>query len=245
QVTHEGRRILNTALKWAEFHQFKIINADTDSISFSSNKIINSNYYLEDLNKSFDMYIKWEDDGYYKKIIVVAAKNYIMVSDKVTIKGSSLKATTKEKALKRYINEVIDILIEGNNNALLPHYESYVRQICNIKDIKDWCSKKTITKKVLDPKRTNESRVLDAVSDIEGLQEGDKVYVFFKTDKELCTADNFDGKYSKKKLFEKLYKTVKIFESVIDTTQFKNYALVKNQKLLEQTQIDLIENRIC
>lgn len=249
KVTEEGRRILNVALNWAKHKGFAIINADTDSVSISNGELLDTNICINELNELSGAGIKWEkdgkNDGYYSKVIVVAAKNYILKGEKIIIKGSSLKATTKEKALKRYIDEVINILIEGNLDALLPHYEKYVKEINNLKDIKDWCSKKTITKKILDPKRTNESRILDAVSDIEGMQEGDKVYVFFKTDKELCMAENFTGEYSKKKLFDKLYKTVKIFESVIDIKQFKNYALVKNMKELDKQTLFDFENRVC
>ena len=144
--------------------------------------------------------ISWEDDGFYKKVVVVAAKNYVLVGDKLTIKGSALKATTKEKALQRYLREVIDIIIDGKEQTLVAHYENYVKEICSLTQIDEWASKKTITKAVLNGTRSNETRVLDAVGSIEGLQEGDKVYVFFKTDKELCTVENFTGEYSKKKL---------------------------------------------
>lgn len=244
-ITRVGREILDGAVKWCESKGYLLVNADTDSISFTSGKTLEIKTCIEEINKISGNGINWEDDGYYSKVIVMAGKNYVLLGKNLTIKGSALKATTKEKALKRYIDEVINILIEGNLDALLPHYEKYVKEINNLKDIKDWCSKKTITKKILDPKRTNESRILDAVSDIEGMQEGDKVYVFFKTDKELCTAENFTGKYSKKKLFDKLYKTVKIFESVIDIKQFKNYGLVKNMKELDKQTLFDFENHVC
>jgi DNA polymerase elongation subunit (family B) len=244
-VTEVGRNVLTSAIDWTKNNGFSLINADTDSVSISNGDILDAEKCLQELNEISGQGISWENDGYYSKVIVVAAKNYILFGEKTTIKGSALKATSKEKALKRYINEVIDILKRGNTGELVPHYESYIRQICNLTDITDWCSKKTITKKILDPKRTYEFRVLDAVSHVEGMQEGDKVYVFFKTDKELCAVENFSGEYSKKKLFDKLYKTVKIFESVLDISQFINYALVKNMKKLESTSIVDFENRLC
>lgn len=241
-VTEVGRNILNIALEWAAYEGYKLINADTDSISISNGSELDVQKCLNTLNDLSGPGISWEDDGFYKKVVVVAAKNYVLVGDKLTIKGSALKATTKEKALQRYLREVIDIIIDGKEQTLVAHYENYVKEICSLTQIDEWASKKTITKAVLNGTRSNETRVLDAVGSIEGLQEGDKVYVFFKTDKELCTVENFTGEYSKKKLLGKLYKTVEIFESVIDIKQFKNYSLVKNLKELEQA--DFID-RLC
>lgn len=234
QVTHEGRRILNVALDWAKFHNLQIVNGDTDSISFTNGKDLLINQCLEQLNARSGEGIVWEDDGYYKKVIVVKSKNYVLQGEKLTIKGSGLKATMKEKALQRYIREVIDALLAGKKESLLDHYFLYVQEICSLTDITDWCSKKTITKAVLEGTRANETRVMDAVEDVEGLQEGDKVYVFFETPEKLTQASDFKGKYCRKKLFDKLFKTIKIFENVIDVKQFPNYALKGNQKKLLQ-----------
>jgi hypothetical protein len=76
---------------------------------------------------------------------------------------------------------------------------------------------------------------MDAFEGTEGLQEGDKVYVFFETVDKICQDNNFKGNYSRKKLLDKLYKTIRIFDNIIDVKQFPNYALKVNQKkLLEQ-----------
>lgn len=241
-VTEVGRNILLNALEWAKNNTYSIVNADTDSISITNGNPLNADKCISELNLLSGKGINWENDGYYDKVIVLKAKNYVLFSDKTVIKGSALKATTKEKALQQYIKQVLDIIKQGNTNELVPHYESYVTQIMNLKDISEWCSKKTVTKAVLNGTRTNETRVMEAIKDVEGIQEGDKFYVFFKTDKELCRLEDFDGIYDKKKLLGKLYNTVKIFSSVLDIKQFKNYSLIKNFK--ELNQIDFVD-RLC
>jgi hypothetical protein len=103
----------------------------------------------------------------------------------------------------------------------------------DIKDIKRWASKKTITDKVLNPQRTNEQKVLDALGDSE-FAEGDKIYIYFKEDDSLGLVQNFDGKYNKDKMIEKVFKTSKLFDSVIPEGTFINYKLKKNKNLLDK-----------
>jgi hypothetical protein len=226
---------------------YKLLACDTDSIKLyksdgSPLSESERSQILFTLNSLLPPPMSIDNDGYYEKVIVLKAKNYVLFGDKTTIKGSALKATTKEKALQKYIKEVLDIIKRGNTDELVPHYESYVKQIMNLRDISEWCSKKTVTKAVLSGTRTNETRVMDAIEDVEGIQEGDKFYVFFKTDKELCRLEDFDGIYDKKKLLGKLYNTVKVFSNVLEISQFKNYALVKNYK--ELTKVDFVD-RLC
>ncbi len=251
EVTKHGRKILKDAVKWASGQDlkynkddkwflvdtenkgkgFKIVNADTDSISYepTGGDIVT---HLEEINGSCPDLIRWTNDGVYDSILVVKAKNYALkVGDKVKIKGSALKATMKETALRDFLNDTILELLKGNT-AVRGSYLAHVRTIRNLKDITPWCSKKTVTASVLAPKRTNESRVLDALKG-ENYQEGDKVRMFFKSPTELCLDKNFDGVYDKDKLYEKLYKTVKVLEPVLDMEGFPNFKLKRNKEALE------------
>jgi hypothetical protein len=177
--------------------------------------------------------IRWEDDGYYKTVVVVKAKNYVLQDEDgdVTIKGSGLKGTMKERALQQFMREVIELLLKGRKDRLVRLYETYVKRVDNLTDITDWCFKKTVTKSVLEPERTNEDRVKDAL-DLETVSEGDKVYLFFKSAEQLCLREEFDGTYDKDKLFKKLYDTLCVFETLIDVDLFPNYALKRNKELL-------------
>ena len=220
-------------------HNFVLVGGDTDGLAFKKpdEKPFTQEErqaLLDELNSYMDELIRWEDDGVYKRQIVVKAKNYILQDEagKVKIKGSALKATTKEKALQRFIKEVVECLLKDRKDHILMIYLEYAKEIMNIKDISDWCFKKTITKSVLNPERTNEQRVLDALNELD-VREGDKVYVFYKTPEELCLREKFDGTYDRDTLLKKLYNTLEVFGTIIDMSLIPNFALKRNKPLLE------------
>jgi DNA polymerase elongation subunit (family B) len=229
RVTALGRAILGRGIRYAENQFCPIVNADTDSFSFVVNRPgFNFQWWIHCLNRCFKDKIVWEDDGFYDRVIVVKAKNYALKQgDSIKIKGSALKATMKEPALKEFLKDSIEVLLTGNFIGVPALYDNTAKEIANIKDITRWSSKKTITDKVLNPKRTNEQRVLDALHG-KKVQEGDKVHMFFKTKTELSLAEDFNGEYDKDKLYEKLFKTVKVFENVLPIGDFLNYKLKKN-----------------
>jgi DNA polymerase I len=239
-VTTKGREILQKCIDWASEKSYVLVNADTDSISYA--KSDNSAFTeteldndLVDINSRYPSRIRWEDDGYYSCVIVVKAKNYILQTPdgKVKMKGSALKATTKEPALREFINRMIKLMLEGGTTYKEVYWE-YVQEILNVKDIRRWVSRKTISDKVLDPQRTNEQKIKDIIDNTEYV-EGDRVYVYFKDDGSLGLAENFDGNYSKPKLLKKLFDTSTVFSTVLPVKElFINYSLVRNYKLLVQ-----------
>lgn len=258
-VTERGREILKSAIKWASGQDVKynedlkwhtvntrnkgkgytIVNADTDSISYVGN--VNSSIYedLEEINRLYTKKIVWEDDGTFESFLVVKAKNYAMLQGgKIKIKGSALKATMKEGALKSFLEQALDILLTGDSSQLKHVYQEYVERICNLQSVDEWASKKTITKKVLYPERTQERRVLEAVQGKQ-IQEGDKIRVFFETDKTLKCVEDFQGLYHRPTLHGKLFNTVKVLAPVLDMAEFPNYKLKGKQK--ELLNLGLIE----
>jgi hypothetical protein len=96
-----------------------------------------------------------------------------------------------------------------------------------------WCTKHTLTKAVLTNDRPNEVRIRNALKN-KPMQEGDKFFLFFKSDTERCLLEDFDGVYSVDSLLKKLYDTLCIFETILDLTNFKNYKLVRNKKALDE-----------
>jgi len=222
-------------------YDFIVVGGDTDGVAFKKRdqKPFTDEEraaLIAELNAQMDQMIHWEDDGVMKRQIVVKAKNYVLVDEdgKRKIKGSALKATTKEKALQNFISEVIDLMVKDRMDQIYSLYMKYAREIVDLKDITDWCSKKTVTKAVLTSDRTNETRVLEAIGDTP-VQEGDKVYVFFKTPEELCLRENFDGTYDRDILLGKLYDSLCVFETVIQTDLFPNLSLKRNQYLIPNT----------
>ena len=141
-------------------------------------------------------------------------------------------------------------------------YLEYIKEAIDVKDIKRWAAKKTVTKPVLesatDPEaRANESKVWDAIKHLNP-QEGDKVYVYYTQDgmKQdvkkgelqfnkktgepkmvpniiLKSIDQYNNDFLPSKLVERVYATLEIFKSVIDLDQFVDYTSKKNVHLLE------------
>jgi DNA polymerase I len=236
-VTTKGRDILQTAIRWAEKNEQTIVNADTDSISICGGVWESKPFresMLAHLNSLFTSGIRWEDDGFYDAVLVLKAKNYVMRTPegKLKTKGSALKATLKERALKEFIDRLLRALMDGSPSPL-DLYDEYAREAVQVRDINRWAAKKTITERVLAPLRTNEERVAHA---LEGSDygQGDKVFMYFTAEGSLKLAENWTGDHDPHRLLEKLYKTVKIFATVLNMADFKNYSLKKNRKSLAE-----------
>jgi DNA polymerase elongation subunit (family B) len=238
-ITKTGRDILEGAIQWAKFKNYPIANADTDSISYTKlneeeitkeEQIAN----LREINLLFPERIKFEDDGYFPTVCILKAKNYILYDGKkIKIKGSALKATTKCPALKEMIGKFITSLIE-NKDDYQEIYHSYIKEACNVQDIKRWASRKTISDKTLNPERTNEQRIKDTLEGTEYV-EGDRIYTYFKDNTTLELVERFDGNYSVDKLLASCYDTSWIFENVLDCELlFKNYKLKKSKESLKE-----------
>lgn len=220
---------------------FQIVNADTDSFSYTTGKKLTKDEFdahITEINNLFDKGIIWEDDGCYKSVLVVKAKNYALKSynkkEPIVIKGSALKATMKEKALCFFISEVIDLLLSGKKDQLFQLYNHYAQEIVFPEiDISRWSSKKTITKAILNPERTNEERVLNAIKH-RNFREGDKFRTYFTNNPDFPVRleDEYKNDHDSIILLEKLYKTLNVFATVIDIDCFPNYKLKRNQGLL-------------
>lgn len=223
-------------------HNFIVCGADTDSIMFCKPDQTpfsedEQEDLLVELNELFPSDIKWEHDGVFPKVIYVKAKNYILFDGKtVKYKGSSLKATTLEPRMKEFMNEVIHNIIYKNVDylELVTIYNKYVKEACNVTDIRPWCSRKTISQKTLTSTRTNETQIKDAISDTEHV-EGDRVWVYYTPEGVLKLSQDFEGTYSQARLLSKLHNAADRFKTILPVKDlFQNYALTRNQKQLCQ-----------
>ncbi len=238
-VTEKGREVLTDAMNYARGAKLPLVNADTDSISVASSggepwRPEQKQWLLDDLNKVSPGMIRWEDDGTYDRVLVLKIKNYVLERNgKRTIKGSALKATTKEPALRAFINEVIDALLREHADAIHGIYQRYVRQILELTDIKPWASKKTVSQRVLESSRTNEARVRDAIEGSDA-RAGDKVYVYFTSAGVLKLSQNWQRDHDPARLLKKLWDTAQTFETLYPTKTLTKYHLKKNYSNLLQ-----------
>ena len=219
-------------------HNFTIVNTDTDSISFckSDQSFISpeeEKYLINEINSLMPEHIKFDSEGVFQKVIVIKAKNYLLYDgNKLKIKGSALKATTKCPALKQLIKDILQAVLDDKDN-FKEIYDNYAKEILDIKDMSRWCSRVTITDKMLKNTRKNEVVKRDALAGSE-YREGDRCYMFYKSDNTMSLLENFNGDYNIDRLLENLYTTMEVFSPIMDMTQFPNYKLKKNKPLLEE-----------
>lgn len=233
-VTEKGREILQAAIEWAAASNHTLVNADTDSISitykgeeWSEDMRVR---VLQALNKLSPSRIKWEDDDVYPRVVVLKAKNYALDDGKtVKIKGSALKATTKEPALKEFIRAAVGTLLEGNT-CLAPLYQTYAREIMRLEDIRRWSSKVSYTEAVATSTRTREAKIREAIAGSE-LRQGDKFHLYTTTADRLKLVENWAGDHDVPTLLGKLHDTALIFDTVAtDLNTCLNYTLKRNAK---------------
>lgn len=235
-------------------HTWTLVNLDTDSLSFAKrdgSEFTKEEYQMIRRELNDIMYCEWEDDGQFECLVVLKAKNYIMrEGDKIKLKGNSLTDSKKEPALKEFTRELCeDFTISGGEKAVYL-YEKYMKEAAKIKDITRWATRKSVTKAVLNPSRTNEQKVLDAISHRDP-REGDKFWLYSaitgtsveytKTGKEkqvpikvLKCQDEYDNDHDIEHYLKRVRKTLEIFKPIIDLEDFPQYHLKSKKALLEQ-----------
>lgn len=243
-------------------HDWKLVNLDTDSLSFC--KKDGSAYTKEEEDMIFRelngiMYSEWEDDGVFDQVLVLKAKNYVLKpkgSDKLKFKGSSITDTKKEPALKEMLDKYLLDLLEGGHN-LISIYHDYMKEAYNIKDPQRWAIKKSVTASVLNPERKNEQSVLDAIKH-KSPREGEKYFLYTALDGErqdikkgepvflksgkakmipnniLKCVEDWDNDSYRDHYIKRVYATTKILENILDMDKFTKYHLKSNQVLLQQ-----------
>ncbi len=240
--------------------------------------------FIDDLNAQFPEKISFAHDGYFDAVLVMASKNYALLlnkdfckpkdldsegNPKLKTKGSSIRDQKKEPALREMMDKIIAALIYDRKETINDIYTSYVKEVVSpITDIKRWCQKKSLSESILDCKgyvesdikkgglRRNETNVWDAIKDEEGMQQGDKFYLYpvilgnsvesgrvGKNGKPLkdkitpITGLKLDKYWTNNhdcdKLVERCYKTLSIFKLVLNMDEYIDYSKAKNQVLLD------------
>jgi DNA polymerase elongation subunit (family B) len=232
-------------------HDFIIAPSDTDSISFCKSDMSEFSpeelkSLLGEINEQSPDKVLWEDDGYYKTIVALKAKNYVLYDGKkLKIKGSALKGSTRPEAIKEFIKKTIDTMVytenvEQVNPKLQEVYDQYVQEAMNVDNIKRWSARKTLSSTMLASERANETKVIEAIKGSD-YREGDRFFTYYKDDDSLGLSENFDGNYNKKRLLKNLHDTISIFDTVLPVKDlFKNYSLVKNYKSLDNPAPDKV-----
>ncbi len=256
-------------------YNFKLVNADTDSIMVCKENgelfsVEEQQALIGELNNMFPEHINWDEDGYFSSVVVIKAKNYVLKeheTNKIKIKGSGLKDSKKEFAMREMMSKIVEALLNHEIDKIQEIYESYIKEAILVKDIMRWSQKKTVTESVLNcangEGRKNEMDVYKAIEN-ETVQAGDKIYLYpvifgtevipggisEKTGKPLKDktveitglklAQNWSNDHDVDKLLDRVYATIKIFKSVIDINQFVDYTKKSNHELLKQLKRNIL-----
>lgn len=242
--THkDGRPKMEWVLEKTEekSNGFSIVNVDTDSFSFSSGKKITDEEFkslIVDLNSLYDSGIIWEDDGYFTKFIVMKAKNYVleMGKGKVKVKGSGLTDTKKEKKLKQFSNEIIELMLNGRIDHFFDLYRRYAMAIVTDFKVDEWAKRTKVSDSVLKPARKQEQDVYDTIFNrYPDAKLGEKFLLYRKDDDTLGFADFFDNDYSVGSYLGKLYSSLGVFENILPMDMIPNYKNTTNRHLIVDT----------
>lgn len=245
-------------------HDFLVNAGDTDSISFHKKNFESFSEeeriaLIEELNSILPEHIEYEDDGYFSHMLVCKAKNYCLVEDgstKIKKKGSSILDSKKAPALREMLDKSIENIIFHESSGILQIFEDYIKEVRDMKDIKRWCAKKSISSKVLNPQRANEQKILDAVKHLSP-REGDKYFLYTAVDGEkqkvakgepvflksgkpsmvknsiLKVAEDWTGDEDKEHYYKRVYMTMEILKNVIDMSQLTKFHNKSNIKKVE------------
>ena len=224
---------------------YDLVNVDTDSFSVTNGTAPTPEEFeeeIKDLNSLYPKLIRWENDGVFDRVIVVAAKNYVMKSgNSVKYKGSSIKDQKKEPILRRMMDELFNSLLSDNDN-IERIYESYCRKALEIDNINDWSVKKTVTRSVINETTSGQANINAAIKG-RGFSEGDKIWLYVKEDpekpadvnkKKYALIEDFQGEYHVWHYVKRVYDTLSILENLIDIKQFIKYHNKSNRSKLEE-----------
>lgn len=219
-------------------HDFILTPCDTDSISFCKNdgsefSEEEQESLLNEINSFMPNFITYAHDGYFPKIVILKAKNYITYDGvKIKKKGSSLKSSKTEKGISDLLNQVIEAMVfDKGEEEIICIYTNFIKEVNNLKDISRWVSKQTYTEKMINGIRANETKKVDAVVG-KDLQMGDKFYVYTTIDEKLKCQEDWVNDHNPNKLMKRIFDTMKIFGNILDIKLFPNYTLKKNKLLL-------------
>ena len=157
-------------------HNFIIVNGDTDSIAFKKpdEKPFSQeeqDSILAELNALMPKNIVWKNDKHYRRVIVLKAKNYVLVTyeGKKTFKGSSLRSRADERFGRRFLGQAVDLLLAENRTELAALYADLQAKIESRElGIEDIARRERVTEKTF----SSEARKRSATAMV-GLSVGD------------------------------------------------------------------------
>jgi len=134
KVTAAGRDVLRSMLGFLEERGATVIEMDTDGLYFLPPPDVSDPDLLEkDLQNVLPEGIEVEIDATYKAMFAYKSKNYALLTHdgRILMTGAALKSRGLEPFQRRYIHELITLLLTGRTDEIPDLYERYARAIRN------------------------------------------------------------------------------------------------------------------
>lgn len=131
-VTAEGRRILETMLRFLEDAGARVIEMDTDGIYFVPPAGDTSTAAMAArIQAVLPAGIEIDLDATYRAMFGYKSKNYALLdhAGNVSVTGAALKSRGLEPFQRRFIHEVLHLLLEDRAAEIPPLYDTYARAI--------------------------------------------------------------------------------------------------------------------
>ena len=135
QVTAKGRELIQSAVLWLKQRGATIIEIDTDGIYFVPPQDISSvedeEHLIQGLAASLPSGIELELDGRYPAMFSYKMKNYALLDSKgrLLIKGSGLRSRGLELFQRRWMEEMLLLLLQGERDQIPALYQRYLEDI--------------------------------------------------------------------------------------------------------------------
>ncbi len=189
EITEAGQSILKHMIAWLQRQSCQVVELDTDGIYFvlppSRDSLEAGQELISQLALTLPEGIDVELDGQYQAMFSYKMKNYALLSHagKLTIRGSGLRSRGLERFQRRFLRELILLLLkdEGNNLQLL-YTQTLAKFDRHEFDINDLCKTETLSEslgvyqqKVKAGKRNPSALYELALKSGRGYQPGDQL----------------------------------------------------------------------
>ncbi|MCF7853163.1 MAG: DNA polymerase II [Candidatus Pacebacteria bacterium] len=135
-ITAEGRRILQDMVNFLKRRNAAVIELDTDGIYFVPPSASNDTIAMEkDIQSILPHGIEVDLDATYQAMFSYKSKNYALLTHEgqLAVTGAALKSRGLESFQRRYMHDLITLLLTGREAEAETLYQTYEKTIANHK----------------------------------------------------------------------------------------------------------------
>lgn len=136
-VTAKGRELIQSAVAWLKQNGALVVEVDTDGIYFAPPEEIatagDEERLIQALAATLPQGIELELDGRYRAMFSYKVKNYALLdhNDRLVVKGSGLRSRGLELFQRRWMEEMLRLVLSGKKEKVSALYEKYLDDLEN------------------------------------------------------------------------------------------------------------------